>query len=342
MSYTNNYTPSPQYSDTTSPSPLGNTFSNATSSLGNTLSNATSSLGNTLSEGQNSLSSTLSGTTDSISNNLNSFSSRSYLSGDNNFLESNGLVAKFAFILLVVIAFILLIRVSIGIINYFAGPKENPILIDGMIDAKKMMNFPQDPNLDHSVPIMRSKNQRGGVEFTWSVWLFIDDLTYGFGHYKHVFHKGNPKIQENGMNFPNNGPGLYLSPNDNKLVAVMNTFDVIQEEVEVTNLPLNKWFNVILRVDEQNKFDVYINGKLVKRMILTGVPKQNYEDVYVAMNGGFSGNISSLRYYSKALGTFEIQQLIKQGPSLKIQGNNMSPSSKIHSNYLSLDWFFDN
>ena len=60
------------------------------------------------------------------------------------------------------------------------------------------------------------------------------------------------------------------------------------------------------------------------------------------MNGGFSGNISSLRYYSKALGTFEIQQLIKQGPSLKIQGNHMSPSSKIHSNYLSLDWFFNN
>ena len=317
-------------------------FGNITSNAQNTVSDAFSNAQNTLSETFSNAQNTLSGTTDSISNNLNSFSSRSYLSGDNNFLESNGLVAKFAFILLVVIVFILLLRVSIGIINYFASPKENPILIDGMIDAKKMMSFPQDPNLGHSVPIMRSKNQRGGVEFTWSVWLFIDDLTYGFGHYKHVFHKGNPKIQENGMNFPNNGPGLYLAPNDNKLVAVMNTFDVIQEEVEVTNLPLNKWFNVILRVDEQNKFDVYINGKLVKRMILTGVPKQNYEDVYVAMNGGFSGNISSLRYYSKALGTFEIQQLIKQGPSLKIQGNNMSSSSKIHSNYLSLDWFFNN
>jgi hypothetical protein len=30
-----------------------------------------------------------------------------------------------------------------------------------------------------------------------------------------------------GLNFPNNAPGLYISPNSNSLVVMMNTFNVI-------------------------------------------------------------------------------------------------------------------
>jgi len=280
----------------------------------------------------------------SIPDGIKSFTSGS---GSDSFLESNGLIAKFGFILLVVIIFVALIRVAVTILNSIMSPKSDPILIDGMVDGRMMMSFPQDQSIKGSIPIIRSRNERGGIAFTWSVWLFIDDLTYGEeGEYKHIFHKGNPKIDyssdDAGMNIPNNAPGLYLDKSENKLVAVMSTFDKIKEKVEINNIPMNKWFNVILRVNEQNKFDIYINGKLVKRHILSSVPKQNYEDVYVAMNGGISGNISSLRYYSRALGTFEIGNLIRQGPNIEVKGNDMSPSSVSKANYLSLNWFFYN
>ena len=37
------------------------------------------------------------------------------------------------------------------------------------------------------------------------------------------------------MNFPNNAPGLYLAPENNNLVVVMNTFKEIEEKIIVKN-----------------------------------------------------------------------------------------------------------
>ena len=70
---------------------------------------------------------------------------------------------------------------------------------------------------------------------------------------------------------------------------------------------------------------------------MSGVPKQNYGDVYVAMNGGFSGYMSDLRYFNYGLGTTEIQRIVAAGPDLKMTGNTLTESVP---KYLSLRWFF--
>ena len=46
----------------------------------------------------------------------------------------------------------------------------------------------------------------------------------------------------------NNAPGLYLHENKNSLVVIMNTFDSMVEEVEIPNIPINKWINVSIRI----------------------------------------------------------------------------------------------
>ena len=58
------------------------------------------------------------------------------------------------------------------------------------------MVIPQNPNVDGAKPVLRSNNQRGGLEFTWSVWLYIDDMVYKNGQRKHIFHKGNDTFNE--------------------------------------------------------------------------------------------------------------------------------------------------
>ena len=193
------------------------------------------------------------------------------------FLESNSIVAKFAFLLLVLILFVFALRLGTSILNYIFSPSPNPILINGMIDAKQMMVIPQDPSTNGAVPIMRSQNARDGLVFTWSVWVYIDDLQYRQNEYRHVFHKGNDNINTTkvpiGMNQPNNAPGLYIAPDTNAFIIVMNTFNKINEEILIPDIPINKWINVIIRVDEQHKLDAYINGRLVKRHILGGIPK---------------------------------------------------------------------
>ena len=257
------------------------------------------------------------------------------------FAQSNSLVAKFIFLFIVLFAFIVLLRIGVSVIGIFLKPSESPRLIDGMVDAKQFIRIPQDPNETGAVTIFRSINANDGIEFTWSVWLYIENLQYLEGQYKHIFHKGNNGNNgkdTNGLNYPNNAPGLYIAPNTNALVVMMNTFDVINEDTVIPDIPMNKWVNVILRC--QNKtLDVYINGTIIRSVELNGVPKQNYGDVYVGLNGGFDGNISNLWYYNYALGTAAIQQIASKGPNTKmIGGNGMNMKN---SDYLSLRWFLN-
>jgi len=210
-----------------------------------------------------------------------------------------------------------------------------------MIDAKQMLVITQDPSLKGSQPIMRSANDVQGMEFTWSVWIYVDDFVYKQNEYKHIFHKGNDDINVSkppiGLNYPNNAPGLYITPTTNNLVVIMNTFDSINEEILIKDLPLNKWVNVILRLNNQHQLDIYINGTLTKRHMLKGVAKQNYGDVYVSMNGGFSGYTSELRYFEEAIGTNKIQQIVNDGPNMKMNSTDLT-QSKPH--YLSTRWYF--
>ena len=201
----------------------------------------------------------------------------SKIMGSKEFLESNSLVAKVAFLLVVFLIFIILLRVGIMFLSWALSYSSSPILLDGMIDAKQMKVVEVDPNEKKSKPINRSDDETDGIEFTWSVWLYVDELDYKKGQFKHVFHKGNDNINLEtkpfGMNFPNNAPGLYLAPETNNLVVVMNTFNQIEEKVIIKNYPLNKWFNVMIRV-ENTDLDIYMNGTITNKHVLKSVPKQ--------------------------------------------------------------------
>lgn len=259
--------------------------------------------------------------------------------GSSGFLESNSLVAKFAFILLVIFAFVILLRVGVTIIGYLFKPNGSPRLISGMIDATQQLVFYQDPSgSTSSSTIYRSVNQTDGLEFTWSVWINITNLVYLDGRFRHIFYKGNSNLSSNGLNFPNNAPGLYIAPDTNALVIMMNTFNAINEEIIIPDIPLNKWVNIIIRC-ENTTLDVYINGTISRSVELHGIPKQNYGDVYVAANGGFQGNISDLWYFNYALGTADIQRIFDNGPNTTLV--NAGPTaSKDYNDYLSLRWFF--
>ena len=280
------------------------------------------------------------GTISSGAGSFDSFKSNKVVSGTKEFLESNSLVAKVAFLLLILVVFVVGIRMASSLLAWVFSYNKSPYLFKGMVDAKTMQIIPQDPNDSNAVTVIRSDNQQNGIEFTYSVWLFIDDLVYQQGQYKHVFHKGNDNINYTnkpiGMNEPNNAPGLYIAPNTNALVVVMNTFNNIEEKVTIDNIPINKWVCVQIRV-ENHQLDTYINGKLAKRLIMKGVPKQNYGDVHVAMNGGFSGYMSDLRYFNSGLGTAQIQRIVDAGPNLEMTGSSLTDSVP---KYLSLRWFF--
>ena len=74
---------------------------------------------------------------------FNQFSSSS--SATKEFFESNSVIAKIAFLLLILFAFSILLRLGISLMGYFLGPDESPKLIKGMVDATTQLIIPQDP-----------------------------------------------------------------------------------------------------------------------------------------------------------------------------------------------------
>jgi len=117
----------------------------------------------------------------------------------------------------------------------------------------------------------------------------------------------------------------------------MSTYNNINEDIIIEDIPLNKWFNVMIRLT-QKTLDIYINGKVTKSIELQGVPKQNYGDVFLALNNGFEGFISNLWYFNYALSASEIYSIVQDGPNTTMASD--SAVDNTDSKYLSLRWYF--
>jgi len=270
------------------------------------------------------------------------YSNKKFLKGTRDFLESNSLVAKIAFLIIVIFIFIILLRLGMSVLNSLYTHSNDPVLVKGTVEGNKLVVIPQDPNLPGSIPILRSANQSDGLAFTWSTWIWvqtppINRNTGGHSNrYSHIFSKGNDQVTKHGMATPNNAPGLYLGPNYRDLVIVMNTFNKLNEEIIIPDIPIEKWVNVIIRC-RQHRLDVFINGMLTKSHVLKDVPKQNYDNVYIGLDGGFAGQLSLLQYFAYDIGTNKIQDIVDKGPDLKLIGKDLTD---IKPYYLSFRWFF--
>jgi hypothetical protein len=284
--------------------------------------------------------STVDSASNALSGTFNEFSNQASAAAGatTDFLTANTIIAKFAFILLVLVVFLILFNLGVSIVGYFSEPSSDPYIINGMIDGNMSKVIPQDPKQTNAIPIYRSNDQSKGMEFTWSSWLYLSDLGKDAGKYQHVFSKGDGNIDSNtNLSTVNNGPGLYISPMDNKLHIIMNTVSSTDPNttIDIDNIPIQKWFHVALRL-QNTVLDVYVNGVVVNRLLLNNTPKQNYGNVYVCQNGGFSGKLSNLRYYSRALNVFEINNIVSSGPNMKV-ASDMKPIGGF--DYLSTQWY---
>ena len=272
----------------------------------------------------------LSNATASVSETMDSFSNPAEVQTTNSsFLDSNGIIAKVVFLIMVVLVFLLLFFLIVKLIGYFAQAPANPMLVDGQINGTKQMMISQNPANKASKTIARSNNKATGIEFTWSVWLRISNNTASSivtpNWHNPIFVKGDASLTNNGTNkfaSLNNGPGVYFGkPSDpNHLYILMDTVDTPAIEspalvIDISNLPTD-YFHLAIRC--QNTYiDAYINGNLVKRQNLMNVPKQNYYDVAVCPMNGFNGLLSNLQYFSSALSVIDINSIVRKGPNTK-------------------------
>ena len=273
----------------------------------------------------------------------------------NNFtiIDSNDIIQKIIFFFFLCILFFLFCSLGIIIIDrIYSYYKGNPYIIHGIMDGSQSLIIPQNINNNNNdneeknnntIIINRSNNKKEGIEFTWCLWLLLEgNTTLSNIHYQNIFNKGDIYYDTiNGISSVNNGPGLYLSSlvnNENILHIIMDSIDINEGPIiiDINSVPFNKWFHVTMRL--QNKtLDVYINDILAKRSTMKSIPKQNFNDINICQNGGFTGKISNLRYYEYALTSLKIDNIVLNGPNINFSKSNKN--NYLYSSYLSSSWY---
>ena len=212
------------------------------------------------------------------------------------------------------------------------------------ITDDKSIVISQNPNIPGSKTAHVSDNERSGVEFSYSFYLYVHPSTFrqelGL---LHIFHKGYSS------QFPLLAPGVYMRSDTNTLRIYMNTFKTWNNFIEVDNFPIQKWVHVTI-VCKNSALEIFINGNLTRKMSFDGyAPYQNYQDIVCFSNrilhlnqtqvpsvdatgfhvfGVMKGMLSRLNYFNYALCYAEIQTLMNDGPSSKMDSgimNNIPP-----------------
>ena len=236
-------------------------------------------------------------------------------------------------IVIIVVILAIVIGVMFGatfLAKFLLYSKNNsPWILKGSINGKNVRQVAQDPKNENSITLYRSDNQEGGAVFSYSFWFVIENMQYKYGEWKHILHKGN----QNGN--PNRAPGVWIHPHKNTMRVYMNTYEHLYDYIDIDNIPVKRWVHCVIVLNGMY-LDVYINGHLKNRIKLSSMPKQNFGDFWMNMDGGFDGFLSNVRYYRKSLKYYEIEQITREGPSNKkcIDSGQIPP-------YLNDDWWFD-
>lgn len=314
---------------------------------------STSDIKESTSNAIDSISESISETKQSLQNSLDDFSNKSVVDAGKEFLDSNSLLAKFAFLVLVFIVFMVILKIAVAILGYFLSPSRSPYLVKGYVNGNENIQIYQDPKRDDTVPILKSNDRHRGIEFTWSTWLYLNENQNTTPNYNAIFVKGVDQFDATSGIGLVNGPGLYVSQTDasgvttqylhvvmDHVSSTATTTDNLsdgRDVVQVDNVPIKKWFHLAIRMQNM-VLDIYVNGTIVKRHNMDKIPKQNFHDVWVSK--GFSGKLSNLQYHDRALNVFEINNIVMFGPNTTAS-NRSQDASGLSGNYsyLSSMWY---
>jgi len=240
--------------------------------------------------------------------------------------------------------------------------------------GSKMFTAIQNPTNPNARTIYMSENQRTGIEFSYSLFLKLSSETFSNSNrvLYHVMHKGYNRP------FPLLGPGIFCRGDKNTLRIYMNSFANWNNYVEIDNIPVDKWFHLVLAckggtkgVPQSSILYIYINGNMKQKLKLTNntPPYQNYGNVYAFSNrnltlrktdtislnndpeissdsslsdltfsGSAKGMISRVYYYRYALSYTEINSLMNLGPSPNI----VQTADNVITPYLTQTWWTNN
>jgi hypothetical protein len=254
-------------------------------------------------------------------------------SGVTDFLFGKGFFQQVVLVLVIVtILFFVFMTVEYVFLSFMTiGGRLVELVPETVTAEDEQITIIQNPFDSKAKTIPVSDNERTGIEFTYSFYLFVNPSTFtGEDVLFHVFHKGYSTP------FPLLGPGVFVKGNNNTLRVVMNTYKDPYTYLDIENIPVRKWFHCVV-LCRKNSLEVYINGNLRKKLAFEGtLPYQNFQNLIlfsplkfifrkepihaalkenIRVEGAFRGNLSNLIYLPYAASFTEIQGLMNKGVS---------------------------
>jgi len=170
------------------------------------------------------------------------------------------------------------------------------------------------------------------VNYTYSIWIYIDDWTVNYGEKKIIFTRGNGSsllIPEVSLGAIENTLHVSMTMDPSALSSTApNVFHTM-----VSNVPLQKWTNIIVSLSTKS-LDIYMNGKLVRTSILPQIPKQDATaPLTLTPGGGFSGFTSRFYYKNNSITPQDAWNIYRSGPGGNIFSNFLN-QYKIQLNFL--------
>ena len=198
-------------------------------------------------------------------------------------------------LLVIVIVIIILWGRAVSNIN-IQNNRFNPILVPAPVNAANELLG----NKEFNVPLPFQE-----MGFTYSFWIYIEDWSYKFGHWKNIISTSD---ETSGST-----PYIGLYPRNNSLHARIATSASANEGCDIPNIPLQKWVHIVYILDNRN-VNIYINNKLARSCALKGIPIINHKPIHICHKGGFFGQIARVHYFSKRISQNKVTQLYYRGP----------------------------
>ena len=117
------------------------------------------------------------------------------------------------------------------------------------------------------------------------------------------------KVNSNGFVDPKN----FGSCGKNTMDVNQNTGLLNYEMCDVNNIPVNRWFLLSISIEDES-VEIGIDGRIVKTCALSARPIYNKGDLYVTIDGGFKGMLSSFRIFPYTIPPAKLQKLYRNGP----------------------------
>jgi hypothetical protein len=187
------------------------------------------------------------------------------------------------------------------------------IIISTLMSDKSTLSSIKDATLQSIVEPAKlsSGNNANSSNYTYSMWLYIDDWNYKYGKEKVILSRTDSSLKPS--------PKISLGAFNNDLTVSIQTYpetSTITSQTNnctIKNVPIQTWTNVLVSVNGR-VLDIYLDGKLVKTCVLPGVVKlAPTAPLYVTPGGGFAGYTSNIQFWNNSSNPQEAWDIYAKG-----------------------------